>query len=311
MARKVWSLRVLLASAATVAFMASVPLWGNEPVVGVGINLLAWVALSASWIVFSGLTGYISLGHAVFYGIGGYVTALLWLSVPMAVSVAAGGVAAALLALVAGYPCLRVRGPYFVMLTFGLSQFVKFVVIEIETALQIGGRLILGAPELETIYWLFLAAATAAVVLLAVIRYSRFGSGLRAIREDEVAAETIGVPTVKYKVIAFAISAIIPGLVGGIMLMRSGYLEPDTIFDPTVSLTMICIAVIGGGNTPATALLGSLFLVGLSETLWVRFPLVYMILLGCLLVTFVLALPQGLLGLLTSVTSRVYGRGEK
>ncbi len=64
-----------------------------------------------------------------------------------------------------------------------------------------------------------------------------------------------------------------PGLVGGIMLMRSGYLEPDTIFDPTVSLTMICIAVIGGGNTPATALLGSLFLVGLSETLWVRFPL--------------------------------------
>jgi branched-chain amino acid transport system permease protein len=311
MARKVWSLRVLLASAATVAFMASVPLWGNEPVVGVGINLLAWVALSASWIVFSGLTGYISLGHAVFYGIGGYVTALLWLSVPMAVSVAAGGVAAALLALVAGYSCLRVRGPYFVMLTFGLSQFVKFVVIEIETALQIGGRLIIGAPELETIYWLFLAAATAAVVLLAVIRYSRFGSGLRAIREDEVAAETIGVPTVKYKVIAFAISAIIPGLVGGIMLMRSGYLEPDTIFDPTVSLTMICIAVIGGGNTPATALLGSLFLVGLSETLWVRFPLVYMILLGCLLVTFVLALPQGLLGLLTSVTSRVYGRGEK
>lgn len=95
------------------------------------------------------------------------------------------------------------------------------------------------------------------------------------------------------------------------MLMRSGYLEPDTIFDPTVSLTMICIAVIGGGNTPATALLGSLFLVGLSETLWVRFPLVYMILLGCLLVTFVLALPQGLLGLLTSVTSRVYGCAEK
>ena len=131
------------------------------------------------------------------------------------------------------------------------------MVIEIETALQIGGRLIIGAPPIEIIYWLFLTMATAAVVLLAVIRYSRFGSGLRAIQSDEVAAETIGVPTVKYKVVAFAISAIIPGLVGGIMLMRSGYLEPDTIFDPTVSLTMICIAVIGGGNTPATALLGS------------------------------------------------------
>jgi branched-chain amino acid transport system permease protein len=100
-------------------------------------------------------------------------------------------------------------------------------------------------------------------------------------------------------------------LVGGIMLMRSGYLEPDTIFDPTVSLTMICIAVIGGGNTPATALLGSLFLVGLSETLWVRFPLVYMILLGCLLVTFVLAVPQGLLGLLAALRHRLESRGAK
>src|ERR1700738_594141 len=113
---KTLSLPALMASAAAVALMASLPFWAGDPTIGVGINLLAWVALSASWIVFSGLTGYISLGHAVFYGIGGYVPALLWLSVPMAVSVAAGGVAAALLALVAGYPCLRVRGPYFVML---------------------------------------------------------------------------------------------------------------------------------------------------------------------------------------------------
>jgi branched-chain amino acid transport system permease protein len=302
---------MIMAWAAALAVMVSLPFWGDEPTLGVGVNLLAWIALSASWIVFSGMTGYISLGHAVFYGIGGYVTALLWLSVPMWASVAAGGAAAALLALVVGYPCLRVRGPYFVMLTFGLSQFVKFVVIEIETALQVGGRLVIGAPPLESLYWLFLAAAVAAVAVLALVRYSRFGSGLRAIREDEVAAETIGVPTVKYKVLAFAISAIIPGLVGSIMLMRSGYLEPDTIFDPTVSLTMICIAVIGGGNTPATVLLGSLFLVGLSETLWVRFPLLYMILLGCLLVTFVLALPEGLFGLLRPLRNRLYRRGLK
>jgi branched-chain amino acid transport system permease protein len=308
---KTSSAYALVALAVAVCVMASLPFWVSDPIIGVGINLLMWVALSASWIVFSGLTGYISLGHAVFYGFGAYVTALLWLTLPMWASVAAGGGAAGCLALIAGYPCLRVRGPYFVMLTFGLSQFVKFVVIEIETALQIGGRLIIGAPPMETIYWLLLAMATIAIVMLAVIRYSRFGSGLRAIKEDEVAAETIGVPTVKYKILAFAISAVIPGLVGSIMLMRSGYLEPDTIFDPTVSLTMICIAVIGGGNTPATALLGSLFLVGMSETLWVRFPLLYMIILGGLLVTFVLAVPRGLLGLLTTVGNRLFRRGEK
>jgi branched-chain amino acid transport system permease protein len=206
---KTLSLPALMASAAAVALMASLPFWAGDPTIGVGINLLAWVALSASWIVFSGLTGYISLGHAVFYGLGAYVTALLWTTTPIWVSVSASGLAAALLALAVGYPCLRVRGPYFVMLTFGLSQFVKFVVIEIETRLQVGGRLIIGAPPIESIYWLFLAAATAAVVLLTVIRSSRFGSGLRAIREDEVAAETIGVPTVKYKIVAFVISAVI------------------------------------------------------------------------------------------------------
>ncbi len=305
-----WSARSISSFVIAVIFMASLPLWASEPAIGVGINLLAWIALSASWILFSGLTGYISLGHAVFYGIGGYVTALLWLAAPMWMSVTAGGIAAGLLALATGYPCLRVRGPYFVMLTFGLSQFVKFVIIEIETALQIGGRLIFGAPPMEIIYLLLLAMATSAIVLLAVVRYSRFGSGLRAVREDEIAAETIGVPTVRYKITAFAVSAIIPGLVGGIMLMRSGYLEPDTIFDPTVSLTMICISVIGGGNTPATAVLGSLFLVGLSEMLWVRFPLIYMIILGALLVTFVLTVPQGLLGLVTLVSERFH-RAQK
>jgi branched-chain amino acid transport system permease protein len=309
---KALSIPALMASAAAVALIASLPFLVGDSVIGIGINLSAWVALSASWIVFSGLTGYISLGHAVFYGLGAYVTALLWTTTPVWFSVSAGGLAAALLALGVGYPCLRVRGPYFVMLTFGLSQFVKFVVIEIETRLQVGGRLIIGAPPIETIYWLFLAAAIAAIVLLTVVRSSRFGSGLRAIREDEVAAETIGVPTVKYKIVAFVISAVIPGLVGSIMLMRSGYLEPDTIFDPTVSLTMICIAVIGGGNTAATALLGSAFLVGLSETLWVRFPLLYMIILGALLITFVLVVPQGLLGLLTQLRKRFTfaGRGK-
>src|SRR4029079_14017974 len=118
-----WPMRSALLFAAAVFVTASLPLWASGPTIGVGINLLAWIALSASWVLFSGLTGYISLGHAVFYGVGGYVTALMWNTAPMWASVSAGGIAAALLALVVGYPCLRVRGPYFVMLTFGLSQF--------------------------------------------------------------------------------------------------------------------------------------------------------------------------------------------
>lgn len=260
---------------------------------------MMWLALAASWVLFSGLTGYISLGHAVFFGIGAYVIAFTWGVLPLWAGLALGGAAGAAFAIVFGFPSLRVRGPYFVMLTFGLAELMKFVVIEIETRLQHGGRLVLNGPSVEVIYWSLFGLAAAALGLLAVVRFSRFGAGLRALREDEMAAETIGIPVASYKVIAFAISAIIPAMVGGMMQVRSGYFEPLIVFDPIVSLTIICIAVIGGGDRPVGPVLGTVFLVGLSETLWTRFPLLYMVILGFLLLIFVLAVPQGLSGLLT------------
>lgn len=152
---------------------------------------------------------------------------------------------------------------------------------------------------MEAIYWILLGLASAALVLLAAVRFSRLGAGLRALREDEVAAETVGVPVILYKIVAFSLSAIIPAMVGGVMLMRSGYFEPLIVFDPLISLTIICIAVIGGGDRPIGPVLGTLFLVGLSELLWARFPLLYMVILGTLLLVFVLAAPQGLAGWLS------------
>lgn len=277
----------------------SLPLWASDQWIGVGINLMMWLALAASWVLFSGMTGYISLGHAVFFGLGAYIVAAAWGTLPLWAGVLLGGAAGALFALVVGYPTLRVRGPYFVMLTFGLAELMKFVVIDIETRLQHGGRLVLSGPSVEAIYWSLFVLASIALGLLAVVRFSRFGAGLRALREDEIAAETIGIPVTRYKITAFALSAIIPAMVGGMMQVRSGYFEPLIVFDPIVSLTIICIAVIGGGDRPIGPVLGTIFLVGLSETLWTRFPLLYMVILGFLLLIFVLAFPQGLSGLLT------------
>ncbi len=280
------------------AFLAlsSLPFWATDHWIGIGINLLMWLALAASWVLFSGLTGYISLGHAAFYGLGAYTVATTWGLLPLGVGLALSGIVGAAFAFAVGFPSLRVRGPYFVMLTFGLAELLKFVVIDIETRFESGGRLVLGGPSLETIYWILLGLASGALILLAVVRFSGLGSGLRALREDEIAAETIGIPVSLYKMTAFTLSAIVPSMVGGVMLMRSGYFEPLIVFDPTVSLTIICIAVIGGGDRPIGPVLGSIFLVGLSELLWARFPLLYMVILGVLLLMFVLAAPRGLTG---------------
>jgi branched-chain amino acid transport system permease protein len=164
----------------------------------VALNLAMWIALTQSWSLFSGLTGYISLGHAVAYGLGAYVMATqfrdwpVWLLVPM------GGLVAGTFALVVAVPVLRVRGPYFVILTFGLAELVKFVLLNVETALGQSSRLLFGAPATPVLLAWMVALAAAATLLRHFVGVSRFGRGLMAIREDETAAETIGVPVTRF-----------------------------------------------------------------------------------------------------------------
>jgi branched-chain amino acid transport system permease protein len=281
-----------------------VPFLGSSYALGVGFQLLMWIALTQSWVLLSGFTGYVSLGHAVFYGIGGYVTVLTWQTLPLPLAVALSGTAATLFALVIGYPVLRVRGPYFVILTFGLAELVKYIVINIEAALGKSGRLMLGAPGLPVLYWSMLGLAAAASVLVLLVGRSRLGAGLRAIREDEPAAETVGIAAARYKLAAFALSGLVPGMVGGIAALRSGYFEPQQIFSPTISFTVVAMAMIGGSDTVRGAALGAAFLVLLSELLWANLPELYMILLGLLLIGFVLFAPGGLDGLLRRSAAR-------
>jgi branched-chain amino acid transport system permease protein len=286
--------------AATLAACAAtsllLPATGNEYWVSVGTNIAMWVALTESWIVLSGMTGYISLGHAAFVGIGSYAAVLLWGALPIWGALAVAGATAAALALLVGMPCFRVRGPYFVILTLGVSEFVKYIVINIEATLGNFGRLALGGPDVDNIFVLMCGLAGVAYLVAHFVRRSRFGMGLRAIREDEAAAETSAVPVTLLKVAAFMLSAIIPGMVGALTLMRSGYFEPLQVFNPVLSLTMITMAVIGGSDDAPGPLFGVLFLSILSEVLWNSAPQLYMIVLGVLLVAFVLRVPDGIYG---------------
>jgi branched-chain amino acid transport system permease protein len=290
-------LRTIIVTVAAFAAVAiGVLFFGSDYHVNVATNLMMWIALSESWMLFSGMTGYVSLGHAVFFGLGGYLTVLTYGTLPLWGALALSGVAATALAALVGLPCFRVRGPYFVILTFGLSEFVKYIVVDIEARASKFGRMILGGPDMNDVFIIMVGLAAAAFLLSYFIRRSRLGAGLRAIREDEVAAETAGVPIARLKLIAFGLSALIPGITGGAFLFQSGYFEPVQAFNPSVSLSMITMAVIGGTDDAYGPLIGVIALVMLSELLWTNAPELYMIVLGLLLVIFVLWMPDGIEG---------------
>jgi branched-chain amino acid transport system permease protein len=293
----------IIAAAIAVAFMALVPLFVGAYWLGVLLQLLSWIALTQSWVAFSGLSGYVSLAHAVFYGLGAYIMAMLWQDMPIWQILLLAGAASVVLAIVIGYPALRVRGPYFVILTLGLSEFVKYVVVAVEAAIGSSGRLILGAPDPEVLYYLLLVLAIVASALTFWLSRSRWGVGLRAIREDETAAATLGVPVAILKTGAFALSAFIPGIVGAIWVMRTTYFEPLELFNPAVSFSIVTIAIVGGSDQAPGPILGAAFIVILSELLWARAPQLYLILLGLLLISFVLFLPRGIYGQISAYTS--------
>jgi branched-chain amino acid transport system permease protein len=286
---------VVLCATATLAAIG-LPWLANDYLVGVGLTLLMWMALTLSWCVLSKMTGYVSLGHVVFYGLGAYLVVVSWQTVPLWLAIPAAGMLAAAFAAIVGLPVLRVRGPYFVILTFGLAELVKYSIIAFESASGVASRILFGAPDLVTIYFAMLALALAAVLLLTWVANSRFGHGLRSLREDEEAAETLGVPVARYKLIAFVLSAAIPGMVGGVMALRSTYFVTGGVFDPMISVTVIAMALLGGGDNAKGPMLGVIFLALLSEVLWAQAPLLYMVILGAILVVFVLVLPNGLMG---------------
>ncbi len=291
-------MRGALFLAALALAAAALPFAAGDYYIGVGLSLLMYVALTQSWTLLSGMTGYVSLGHVVFYGLGAYVAVLLWREVPLAAIVALAALAAFAFAALIGLPALRVRGPYFVILTFGLAELAKYVVIVIEGWLGKFSRVVFGAPEIETLYYIMLGLAVAATVLTFLVRRSRFGRGLLALRENEEAAETVGVPTVRFKLFAYALSALIPGAVGSVMVLRQTYFEPAQIFDPVISFSIVTMAVVGGSEDVKGPLLGAAGFVLLSELLWANAPQLYMVLVGLLLIVFVLFAPQGLSGLI-------------
>ena len=283
------------------ALLALYPLRATGYGIQVMLQLFMWIALAQSWNLISGLTGYVSFGHVAFFGMGAYTTGILITSLawPWPAASLAGGVTAMLLALVIGWPCLRLKGPYFAIAMLGLNEVLRVIVSYYEGLT--GGGSGLSLPTLYAsvpIYYAMGLVAAAVTGLTYVIITSRFGLRLMTIREDEVAAEAMGIDTFRYKLYAFVLSAVAPGIVGGLSARDQSYIEPISVFPLLTTITMIVMVLFGGKGTIWGPVLGAVLLFAFQELVWARFIYLHQLLFGAIIVAVVLLMPRGILGVM-------------
>jgi branched-chain amino acid transport system permease protein len=289
------------AGAALLLFALLAPLALNQYYQSFLLQVFIVIALAQAWNLISGMTGYVSFGHAAFFGVGAYVGALfLTWGLPWGFAVSSGAGIAALLAVPLGMLTLRLRGPYFAIAMLGLNE-VGRIVATLWVSVTGGGSGITLSPKLlpslDVEYFTALALALGATLLVAHIHRSRFGLELRAIREDEEAAEMMGVNTTLDKVIAFILSALIPGAVGAVYAMYTSYLDPSSAFAHARNIEMIVVVLFGGSGTVWGPLIGAAVIMITREMLWAQFPAAHLALLGVLLLVVVLYLPGGIVSL--------------
>ena len=242
-----------------------------------------------------------SFGHVAFFGTGAYTAGILiakagW---PWLIASLAGGVMAMAFALVVGFPCLRLKGPYFAIAMLGLNEVLRVMASYFEGLT--GGGLGLSMPTLHAsvaIYYVMGLMAAVVTLVTFVIVTSRFGLRLMTIREDEVAAEAMGIDTFRYKLYAFLLSAAGPGIVGGLSARDQGYIEPISVFPLITTITMIVMVLFGGKGTIWGPVLGATLLFALQEIVWAQFIYLHQLLFGAIIVAVVLAMPRGILGVL-------------
>jgi len=296
-------LALAVLAVAAIAF----PLVFSSPVVtNYAIYALIFIAVVSAWNMFSGFSGYISLGQAVFFGSGAYAVGIaarewhingvgVFALLPLAAAVGA------VIAVPFGLIALRVRRHTFIVIT--IAVFFIFQLMAYNFSFT-GGSVGVSSPFLpwtptefnNRFYYMTLGCAVVAVVLAVLVRRSRFGLQLRAIRDDEDRARGLGVRTMRVKLSAFVLSATITGLVGGVWFLYLTQVQPPSGFDPLFDLSLVLMAFLGGLGTISGPIIGALLIEPAQLYLTIRYTNGYLseILLGALFLLIVLFVPRGI-----------------
>ncbi len=284
----------------------------NQYLLTVLIITLVFIIYSSAWNLLA-LSGQASLGHAAFFGIGGYVSAIIAssLGLPPIAAILVGGLFAAFIGVLIGLTCIRMREWFLAMVTFGFAIIAHTITTELSWLT--GGWDGLPAKRLIPItitnyimyeYYIMLLIAVAVIVIIYLITKSRMGLALEAIRENELEAKVMGIGVTKYKLMAFAISAFFTGIAGALEVHHFGYITPE-IYGMDISFWPIIYSISGGLFTIGGPILGTIVITFIWEVLR-TFGLMYerLILIGVILVLIVIFLPKGLVSIPEKIKSR-------
>lgn len=253
------------------------------------------IVLAVSLNLITGFTGQFSLGHAGFMAIGAYVCALITMNMTgisgFILGLLAGGSMAALIGLLVGLPTLRLKGDYLAIATLGMAEIIRIIFLNLKITNGAAG--LQGIPRMVNWTWLFVLTA-GTIILIRNFLKSTHGRACIAIREDEIAAEAMGINTTKYKVISFMIGAFFAGIAGAMYASYFYFLKPD-IFNFQKSIDILVIVVLGGMGSLSGSILAAALL-ALVSTYLQAFAAFRMILYALILIIVMIFRPQGIMG---------------
>ena len=292
-----------IVAAAAVLLLVALPAVADNYVLRVATTMLMYSALALGWNFIGGFAGYPSFATAAFFGLGAYAGGVLQTrGLPMVAAWLLAGAIVALFAAALGRAILHLRGHYFAIASLVVAEVLREIT---NSATDLtGGGMGLNLPVLSAdvttqarlFYYAMFAVAAAALVTAAVVARSRLGFGLRCIQQNEDAAIMLGIGTRRYKVAAFALSAVFPGLCGGIYASWVNYIDPTDVYDVLLSVKPIIMVLLGGVGTVLGGVTGAFLFLLMEELVWRNLLQFHAGLLGIIVVCLVLFLPEGLRG---------------
>lgn len=267
------------------------------------ILVLLYVTLGSAWNILGGFAGQLSLGHAAFFGIGAYAAAIIASKSHLSPwwAMIAGPVIVLPIALVVGWVCFRLRGPYFTLATIAVGEMVRLVALNWRdltggaVGVVIRPSIFSGTSKIPY-YYIILVIAAATVALCYFISRRKLGYFFMAIREDEETAESIGIDTTRYKLAALAISAALTAAAGAFYANYFLFVDPTIVLPLALSVEIVLMAIIGGLGTVAGPVLGAILLKLSSEIFRSYFEQANLLIYGALLIIVILFMPGGLIG---------------
>jgi len=276
------------------------------------ILIFLYIILASSWNILGGYTGQTSLGHAAFFGLGALATRQLWIAgSPIYPSILAGGVLAVIFAMLIGAPAFRLKGVYFAIGTLALAQILNVTVGNVFPEIAALPVEDLTNYDITPRYYMFMGMAIIVVGVATILSRSRLGLGMMAVKEEEDAAESLGVSALKHKLIALGLSAFFTGLAGGGFAYYHVSYYFQFPFTPVWSLDMLTMVYIGGQGTVLGPIIGAVFFVVMKEFLVLNVGEYHLIVFGALFVLVVLFLPGGIISAWNKIKDAITQRSKK